>query len=86
MPSVTGTTLSGWTLYVNGSDFDALAQVLFNGVPRATTFVKKYQLKFTFTSADHGGVITVSNPGPGGGLSNATVVYVSHLFLPVVRR
>jgi hypothetical protein len=85
IPVVSGATLNGWTLYVNGSDFDSAAQILINGAPRATTFVNLYQLTTTVTGADHGGVVTVSNPGPGGGLSNAIAVFLSHIFLPLIR-
>jgi hypothetical protein len=86
IPSVQSIVINGWTLYVNGSDFDPAAHVLFNGVARPTTFVNSYQLKVTVTGADRGGLITVSNPGPGGGLSNAITVFLGHLFFPLVRR
>jgi hypothetical protein len=48
VPVLAGALLSGWTLYVNGSDFAAGAQVRVNGVARATTFVNSYQLKINW--------------------------------------
>ena len=86
IPVVVGARPSGWVLYVHGSDFDFGGQIYLNGAPRATTFINQYELTTTLTPADRGLVITVTNPGPGGGLSNFLVAFVSRLFLPLVRR
>jgi 6-phosphogluconolactonase (cycloisomerase 2 family) len=86
IPVVTGDTPSGWTLYVRGSDFVSGAQVSLNGAPRATTFINQYEVKTTLNPADRGVVITVSNPGPGGGPSNNLVAFLARVFLPLIRR
>ncbi len=75
--SPTSTTAGGqaFTLTVNGANFVASSTVDFNGSPEATTFVSSDQLTATITAIniETGGVasITVVNPLPGGGTSNA---------------
>ncbi len=86
VPVLTSVVVAGTTLYVNGSDFDAGAQVRINGVPRAATFVNGSQLKVTLTTADSGGVLTVTNPTPGGGTSNELPFVVRFIMLPLIRR
>jgi 6-phosphogluconolactonase (cycloisomerase 2 family) len=86
VPVAASIALKTWTLYVNGSDFDPAAQIRINGTPRPTTFVNSDRLQMTLNPSDHGAVISVFNPGPGGGLSNELVAFFSHLFLPAIRR
>ncbi len=60
---------------INGSGFIASSAAFFNGASRTTTYVSPTQLTIALTSADTttGGnyPITVTNPTPGGGTSNA---------------
>jgi hypothetical protein len=64
-----------FTLTVNGSEFASTAVINWNGVPRATQFFSASQLKTTIDVTDvaHAGTasVTVTNPAPGGGTSNA---------------
>jgi hypothetical protein len=64
-----------FTLTVNGTGFVAASVVLWNGVPRATTFVSSTQLRAAIAAADIAAVgqsaVTVSTPAPGGGFSSA---------------
>lgn len=66
---------SSFSLIVDGSDFVPGATVRWNGADRATTFVSETQLQANITAADVGSPgtasVTVFNPAPGGGLSNA---------------
>lgn len=63
------------TLTVNGSGFVSNATVDFNGAPLPTTFVSSQQLTATVAPANIASAgtasITVVNPTPGGGRSNA---------------
>jgi len=72
---------AGFTLTVNGSNFVPGANVNFNGAARATTFVSANQLIAAITTADVSTAgsfnVTVSNPAPGGGTSNAQVLTVT---------
>lgn len=64
-----------FTLTVNGSNFVNGAVVRYNGSDRTTAFVNATQLTATITAADIAAAgtfpVTVFNPSPGGGLSNA---------------
>lgn len=62
------------------------AQIYINGVARATTFVNDTQVSMPMGGGDAGGLITVVNPGPGGGASNALAFVVHWAYLPVARR
>jgi Calx-beta domain-containing protein/IPT/TIG domain-containing protein/uncharacterized protein DUF4214 len=66
---------AGFTLTLDGSGFVNESVVRFNGSQRPTTFVNGGQLTAQITAADLqvAGVflVTASNPGPGGGSSNA---------------
>jgi hypothetical protein len=66
---------AAFTLTVNGTSFVPGAVVNWNGSPRATTFVSDSQLTAQITAEDVAaqGVasVTVVNPAPGGGVSNA---------------
>jgi len=74
-PNTRLATQSGFTLTVNGSNFVNGSIVKFNGADRPTTFVSATQLTATISAADIASPgtpsITVVNPTPGGGLSNA---------------
>jgi hypothetical protein len=63
-----------FTLTVSGNGFGPVSQVLWNGSPRATTFVSATQLLATIPAGDltAAGIanVTVINPAPGGGTSN----------------
>lgn len=64
-----------FSLTVNGSNFVPGASVLFNGLNSATTFLSSAQLKATILAGDVASAgafpVTVINPAPGGGPSNA---------------
>ena len=66
----------GFTLTVNGSNFvSGWTVVQWNGAVRTTTFVNSRQLTAAITDADIATAgtanVTVVNPAPGGGTSNA---------------
>jgi len=86
VPVLTSVALVGTTLYVNGSDFDAGAQMRINGVARAATFVNSTQLVLSVTTAETGGALTVTNPTPGGGTSNELAFLARFVMLPLIRR
>ncbi len=72
---------AGFILTVTGTNFVSGASVLVNGASRTTTFVSATTLTATISAGDvatAGNVtITVSNPAPGGGVSNALSLTVS---------
>ncbi|PYV15051.1 MAG: hypothetical protein DMG07_10650, partial [Acidobacteria bacterium] len=72
--SVTVLTPS-FTLTVNGTNFVAASGVRWNGSARATTFVSNTRLTAIISAADiltaGTSQVTVFNPAPGGGTSNA---------------
>ena len=74
------------TLLANGSDFVAGAQIRLDGVPLPTTFVNSYQLSTPLPGVTLRGLVTVFNPGPGGGTSNKLAAFFSIMFFPIVRR
>jgi hypothetical protein len=69
------------TLTVNGTGFNASSLVSFANSARATAFVSPTQLGAQLTAADlktaGAFALTVSNPAPGGGTSNAKTFQVS---------
>jgi len=71
-----------FTLTVNGSDFISSSSVRWAGANRTTTFVSATQLTAAIAAADvaTGGTfdVTVSNPSPGGGVSNAIAFTVEN--------
>jgi hypothetical protein len=71
--AVAGT--NGLTLTVNGTGFAPVSVVRWNGVDRATTFASENQLTASLEPADlldaGTGSVSVFNPAPGGGTSNA---------------
>ncbi|HEX3377988.1 MAG TPA: VCBS repeat-containing protein, partial [Candidatus Acidoferrales bacterium] len=80
-PAVVASGSAGLTLTVNGAGFVSGSIVLWNGSPRATTFVTNAQLTVAIPASDITSVTTaslkVSNPAPGGGLSNVESVAVT---------
>jgi redox-regulated HSP33 family molecular chaperone len=82
--SPTGRTAgdAAFTLTVNGRGFVNGAVVRFNGSDRTTTFVDSTQLTAEISAADVAAAgnyaVTVFNPTPGGGSSNATELTVNN--------
>jgi predicted outer membrane repeat protein len=70
-----------FTLTVNGANFITGSQVKWNGANRTTSFVNSTQLTAQISAADiaAGGPagVTVVNPGPGGGISNAATFTIA---------
>jgi hypothetical protein len=69
------------TLNVTGTNFAPGSTVLVNGSARVTTYVSSTLLQATLLASDfsQGGtlVITVSSPGPGGGVSSAITLTIT---------
>ena len=82
--SPTSTTAGGssFTLTVNGTNFNASSTVDFNGVPLTIISVSSTTITVTVPASDItvGGsdLITVVNPAPGGGTSNAQTLTVNN--------
>ena len=66
---------AAFTLTVNGSNFVGTSQVRWNGAARTTTFVNAGQVTAAIPASDivtqGSAQVTVVNPAPGGGTSNA---------------
>ncbi len=71
---------SNITVVVDGSGFDGQSVVDWNATALATTFVSLTALTATIPTSDFGSAgndsITVTNPSPGGGTSNAAAFQV----------
>ncbi len=82
--SPTSTTAggSGFTLTVNGTNFISTSVIRWNGSSRTTTYVSANQLTAAILSSDivSGGTasVTVFNPTPGGGTSNAQTFTINN--------
>ena len=80
-PSGTVAGSGGFTLTVNGSNFVAGAVVQWNGSARPTSFASSTQLQATISASDvalaNTVLVTVINPAPGGGTSNAVAFTIS---------
>jgi len=65
---------AGFTLTVSGTGFTSTAVVNWNGSRRTTTFISASQLSASIPASDIASastaIITVTNPGSGGGISN----------------
>ncbi|MCS6842145.1 MAG: cell shape-determining protein [Roseiflexus sp.] len=90
-PEVIPVGNSDVALTVTGSNFVANSVVRWNGTPLTTTFVSATELRATLPAAQRGvagdGSVTVFNPAPGGGASNAATVRVRfQVMLPLVTR
>lgn len=74
---------AGFTLNVTGVQFTSSSTVLVNGNSRATIFVNQGLVQASLLTADlaQGGTlnISVSNPAPGGGVSNVLPFAVDNL-------
>jgi hypothetical protein len=72
---------SGFTLTVNGTGFVSGSVVNWNGTPLPTTYVSKAQVTATVAASDiaspQTASVTVSNPAPGGGISNVAFFQVA---------
>ena len=70
----------GFTLTITGTNFIASSVGNFNGSPRTTTFTNSTHIKISIPASDLFTVgtypITVTNPAPGGGTSNAKIFTV----------
>jgi hypothetical protein len=83
--SITPTALTvaaaNGTIFINGKNFVSQSTVAVNNNNRATTYVSSTQLQATMNSGDiatPGSLqITVTNPAPGGGTSNAVALAVN---------
>ena len=73
---------TAFTLTVNGTDFVRGSVVRWNGADRGTAFVSSTQLQATITTADIAtagtATVTVFNPAPGGGTSNALTFTINN--------
>jgi hypothetical protein len=73
---------AAFTLTVNGTGFVSGAQVNWNGSARTTTFVNESKLTASIKLSDIASVntasVTVVNPAPGGGKSNAVLFEVTN--------
>ena len=78
---------SAFTLTVNGSSFINGSVVQWNGSSRTTTYVSAIQLTAAITAADIATTgtasVTVFNPAPGGGTSNAQTFTINAAANPV---
>jgi len=83
MPSTALAGGTAFTLTVDGSGFVASSEVQWNGSPRTTTFVNATQVTADIPDTDIAlvgtAMVTVVNPGPGGGTSNALTFTISTL-------
>ena len=66
---------------LNGAGFTSSSSVLWNGISRSTTYVSPTQLNVSLQGSDVAtaatGRVAVSNPAPGGGVSNSQAFQVS---------
>ncbi len=82
----------GFTLTVNGTNFQSGFIIQWNGANRTTNFVSSTQLTTSINASDvataAGVPVTVLDPGPNGGTSNTKIflIFDHELFLPFIRR
>jgi hypothetical protein len=90
VPSSAAAGGSAFTLAVNGTNFVAGSVVRWNGSARTTTFVNTTQLTAAISAGDIAGAgtvpITVVNPAPGGGTSNALSFVINSSFTLTVSK
>lgn len=83
VPTVTSLTISQTTagqddfeVEVNGTGFIQNSVVRYDGAPRTTTWVSATRVRATLLASDIAGAgvfpVSVENPAPGGGVSNAS--------------
>lgn len=86
VPAVIAAGSPAFTLTLFGNNFVPGAVVNFNGAQRPTTFFSATQLFAQINAADVANVgnanITVTNPAPGGGTSNARTLSISAIQNP----
>jgi hypothetical protein len=79
--SLLGPGSNDFTLHVGGSNFVNGAQVRWNGVAKTTTFVMANSLDAAILAGDVASAgtasVTVFNPAPGGGTSNAVTFTIA---------
>lgn len=82
-PSLTTAGSNAISITVNGSGFDPAAMVNFNGNAKQTTYVSPNQLTASVPASDFTSTgnfsVTVTNPGTGGGTSNAQTFTVGNI-------
>ncbi len=80
-PATVITGSGALTLTVNGANFVSSAVVRWNGADRVTTFVSATQLRAAIPANDVAtsgtASVTVFNPAPGGGVSNALIFAIN---------
>jgi hypothetical protein len=80
-PAATAPGGPAFSLSVRGTGFASAAVVNWNGSPRTTTFVSSSQVTAAISASDIAtaktALITVTNPAPGGGTSNAEYFQVT---------
>jgi hypothetical protein len=76
-----------FVLAVDGSGFTPASVARWNGTDRATAYVSRTRVTVTVPADDvasaGSAAVTVSNPGPGGGLSPPRAFPITNLFLDV---
>ena len=76
-----------FTLTVTGTNFVSDSVVRWNGANRPTTFGSASQLTAAIPASDIAGAgtatVTVFNPGPGGGTSNAVTFTIGNAVLQI---
>ena len=81
VPCSTSVGGSAFMLTVNGDHFAKSSRVMWNGSPRATTYVSATQLTAQILASDIADAgqahVRVSNPAPCGGISNARTFTIS---------
>lgn len=86
-PSTIAAGSTAFTLTVNGSNFVSTSIVKFNGNTKTTTFVSATQLTAPISASDVATAgtpaVTVTNPAPGGGTSNAVTFTITAASNPV---
>jgi len=79
-PAALTAGIPGFTLSVTGSNFTASSQGQWNGTALPTRFLSPAELKITVPAqtiaSPNTAAVTISNPAPGGGTSNALSVFV----------
>lgn len=80
-PNARAAGSASFTLTITGTNFISASVVRWNGSNRNTTYASSTQLRATITKADVASprvvYVTVFNPTPGGGTSNAQPFYVT---------
>jgi hypothetical protein len=75
------------TLTITGTGFVPQSQALFNGSPRPTTYTSSTSITATLTQADLGAAqvaqVSISNPAPGGGVSQPQLFAINGI-VPLV--